>query len=930
MKKHIFPAIIFLFSFQLFSFTEKDIQTFTFENGLVLHFLKDMSITTVSIELNINAGLTDQTKEESGLLPFYANLLGMEITPDCMKIRCKTTSGKFQDTLEELSSKFIFKNYSDSFLEQAVKKQNSILSSLSPSSLFINSAMDTEIFSQFPWKQESGINPKVLSSLPLSQLRTSIKELHQKFITPQNSVLYISGNISETEILSAAENYFGKNQIIFSDSHKTLRPQDFGTTSKNTLPLSDIKKYVLYDDELSNDIIQTVFQYTNFTADQTDFLASILNAPSSTLKNRLFIQQNLGIPGTDYINVSSAVQKNSARLIIQTICQKTKTNPAEQGELIIKALKTYGLFSMEESLSAIKNANWLFSQMSDSSEELMKNLAVFNQTGRNAGGNFFYKNRRMENMDIPLLQEMFSTANPYAFLLCSTETYRTNRKQFQKYGWIPLTSKDFPWYKQKKYKMEESKNETPDSFHTGSNNLQNYIDLNRSYFSSFTISNGIEVILKSNPNLSTSSVSLVIDGGELNFAETEPGMAEILTYSLACLLQNQLDKKHSLSIIEYDAEVKAVTGNEYSQLTINCSGKDLNECIKTLADTIIYTDITPALADGIIFDMKSRWKVKNLTPDYQLLCGAMKEIYNGKTEQKLFNCKQDRPGTMEFTRIEQNYTSFLDSTKLTLAVTGSIKNKNEIQETIEQSFNQFQPAKHKENQKKNTGKSIPVRQKTKMEVPPLPQKTIKVPIIHRFFTDISPQKAGPRPPVLIPTTDFSDPMIFLMEGPSEQNHDSPLFNALLYLVQKRLQKKLSSEQTVIAEPSGQNLPYAHLIITKIKSIREIESKYSQTVKEILSELENYMNRKIASVHDLKKNKLLLELEELWILNETETSEPQKEADLIQKSIRNGSPTLYLDNCQTILNATEEDYYIVAKYYFSEKKPLKIYSKDTKN
>ena len=69
---------------------------------------------------------------------------------------------------------------------------------------------------------------------------------------------------------------------------------------------------------------------------------------------------------------------------------------------------------------------------------------------------------------------------------------------------------------------------------------------------------------------------------------------------------------------------------------------------------------------------------------------------------------------------------------------------------------------------------------------------------------------------------------------------------------------------------------------------------------------------------------------MWILNETETSEPQKEADLIQKSIRNGSPTLYLDNCQTILNATEEDYYIVAKYYFSEKKPLKIYSKDTKN
>ena len=256
--------------------------------------------------------------------------------------------------------------------------------------------------------------------------------------------MYISGNISETEILSAAENYFGKNQIIFSDSHKTLRPQDFGTTSKNTLPLSDIKKYVLYDDELSDGIIQTVFQYTNFTADQTDFLASILNAPSSTLKKRLFMQENFGIPGTDYINVSSAVQKNSSRLIIQTICQKTKTNPAEQGELIIKALKTSVLFSPEESLSAIKNANWLFSQMSDSSEELMKNLAVFNQTGRNTYGNFFYKNKRMENMDISLLQEKLCAENPYAFLLCSTETYRTNRKQFQKYGWIPLTSKDFP------------------------------------------------------------------------------------------------------------------------------------------------------------------------------------------------------------------------------------------------------------------------------------------------------------------------------------------------------------------------------------------------------------------------------------------------------------------------------------------------------
>jgi zinc protease len=60
---------------------------------------------------------------------------------------------------------------------------------------------------------------------------------------------------------------------------------------------------------------------------------------------------------------------------------------------------------------------------------------------------------------------------------------------------------------------------------------------------------------------------------------------------------------------------------------------------------------------------------------------------------------------------------------------------------------------------------------------PIAKNSLRVKIKHTFLTDISADKAGPRPAVLIPTTDFADPVQYWFNAPQSQK-ERALYDAL--------------------------------------------------------------------------------------------------------------------------------------------------------
>ena len=940
MKKlfaFILPALLW---HSAFAFTHSDIKIFTLQSGLTLYFLEDTTTATVRLELNVNASSQQQTPETAGFFGLYAQLLGLESTPDCVKTEKTVAPSQTEKTLIEFSNYFKTPQISDATLSEQLKSSRTVLNDFSSSAAgFINQAIDSRIFAEAPWKQQSGTYPANYNSMKLAQVRTLLTQIKNLYYTPSNASLYVSGNITQNAALSLAEKYFGK--ISETKNHtgaQNAQPDIPDSILKTTAVQPGEKtpcRFVLTDDELSEDLTQIVLQYTQFTQDEADLISAVFNKETSTFKKLLLKQRNLAIRAADYIDASSAQQKDSSRLVIQAICEKTKVSPAVQGELFCAMAREKERLTDAEIQGALKEMDSNFLLVTDNSTLLMKNLAVFNQTNKDFTETLFNKTQRMHELSVQSLNEKYENARPFVFILCNTKNYTKYQNEFKKYGYVRVTKKNGAWYLQSKYKdflpgAQNIKNaQTSANAGSGQNSAdfsaQRFITENESQFSFFTLKNSIPVTIKTTPQNKTASVALCIAGGELLFAKQNAGLASTLANSLAAVIQWGLDGLYQAQVLSLPAKVSAQTCAEYSLLTVTCSAADVNTCLNTMSQCIIFGDITPALADGITYDLRTQWRIKTLTPDFQLLCEAARTIWqdsdNNSSARKLYDDTKDRPSQMDFTQIQAAYPSILDSTRFSLILTGGTAHTAELEQTLNSTFGELTTHKATEDIS------------TKIEKKPLPKKSRKLQLRHQFFTDVSADKAGPRPAVLIPTTDFSDPLLYVEEGPSLSSTDSALFNALLYLLQDRLQKAVSVQnegQTVKVKAPDMDFPYAQIIITKIKHTSRTDSLYSATLRSINAELEELVNKNTDGVIDTEKDELLEELENLWLLHELEgTATTEGTAALIQKSAALGNPKLYLEQYKAVSRATAGDYYLIFNSFFTQTPPLRIYSADSK-
>ncbi len=906
-------ALIFSAGF-LFAYNSSDIQIYTLENGLILYFLPDTTTATVRMELNIKAGTSRQTPENGGLMALYAGLAGLELTPDWVKTEKTSAPSQTEKVLIQMASYFKPLQVSDRELSDRYESLRNGINEFSSSTAgFINSAIDSRVFADNPWTQESGVNPQSLKDRSPAQLRTELNKIHNLYYQPSQAFLYISGNITDSSVLALAEKYFGKSTIIFSPgAQKSHYSENISPVHKNSKN-PESRKYVLINDGLSKDLTQIVLQYPDFSSREAELLSTAFNSSSSEFKRLLLKQKNLAIRAPDYIDVSAAFVNNRTRLIVQAICEKSKASPAVQGELFLQMTQEQNRLLEEEKDVVIKSMKTGFTVVSDNSTLLMKNLAIFNQTNPLPEESLFNKNLTIEKIDVSRLNEKFIHASPFVFVLCNSEIYNRYSKEFKKFGYLPVTEKNGPWYKLPQHsslttETKRTLNSSPDEDIALS--AERFIQTNKSQFSSFALSNKIPVTVKYSPSSKTASIGLSIDGGELLFSEQDAGMASILVNCLASVIQWQLP----------EATVTAWTGSQYSLLTVTCSTDQVEQSIKAIASSIIFGDISPALADAVSYDLRTQWRIKTGAPDFQLLCEAIRTIYS-QPFTNLYQDTKDKPVQMEFLQIAQAYPLILDATRFNLVITGGLEESESLKTLLENTFGSLGTTKV-------TG-SI----NSKVEKKPLPAKTKRIQLRHQFFTDISKDKAGPRPAVLIPTTDFSDPLLYMFESPDLTSTDCALFNALLLEAGDRLQKKLikagNPEQIVKVSLPDSDLPYGQIVVTKIKHTSQTDSLYSQVVAELEEDLKKLINKDTTGFIETEKDPLLADIEDKWILRELDkTWDNPGTVALIQRGKASGNSCLYLDSYEAVSKATAEDYYIICKSFLPELPVLRIYSKDS--
>ncbi len=916
-----FAFFIVIFS-KLNAIPLENVKEYTLENGLTVFLLEDKSTPLVRVEYTVRAGFSNQTQNTSGFFKLYTRIFEAscpqiefdlaECNADSSRYVTFTTASRLEKTLSELAATAFSMNYTDELLVTLLRELKTETTENAQSAAgFINSAIDSRVFSAAPWKHDSGVYPALFNKTSSAQARNLLNTIGERWYTPQNSAIFISGNISEKSILQLLQQTFG----FYYSSYST-------PVSKTSAAVNKARKFVLHSSEFSADMTQIVMQYTTLNMEESELLAEMLNNDYSYLKNTLVNEAKLNILGNEYINASCAHKKDSSRIIIQSLLQK----PEGKNNSSITSLDQANLFA-QLTQSAIKESSVLeffaaqlacqnnLEIKNSSSSDFMDKLSAYwamqpydafyeealeqdntSISSSTTALSLYTRTQKISLLDFESLISKLNSEEPYIFVIINSSDYKKNKAKYTSAGYEEINAQNAAWYNQSIFKnvkdpeiLAETQLQTPEL-------ADNFYEENIAQITKTSLNNTIPVITKVNQNSSDITILISVRGGKLNSAD-DNGYEEVMLSLLASNIQKEIIKKQQQAIIlgspVIDYECKIKTGT----ITIQCALYDFASCCQAISDAIIYGEILPSQADRAVANSQYKKRLENGSVTRQMLWAVMKELYPKTDYAKIFDAKDEILTKTSYQKILEGYPALLDASRYSIILTGLVpENAAEI---LEQTMGILTSRNTKQN-------LLTVQSKLKGST----KKTVK--LTHTFLTDIPAEKAGPMPAKLIPTKEFLDPVMYIFKLPQTGTKENTVTIALLKYLEKLVQKQINSNKRLEQAIAQANEPYANadvavFTILNVANQKEADSCFSAAVAE-LNELLNSSDAGTA----------IQEIKDVWTMDfMAQTLTNTGTAQLLQKGLEffsyEQNCELYLEEYNFIQNAEREDFLSVMDY-----------------
>lgn len=936
MLKRISVIVLFLLAVPLFASPATQVQEYTLENGMQVFLLEDSTDAQVHIEYSCRAGFSSQTQSTNGFFKLFTRLV-QAANPNLpfAEVQCNADSSRYyieaspsqvNEVLFNLSEALFNPDFTDELLKNqlnALKKE--VNDNKDSMSVYINAAIDSRVFSAAPWKHDSGIYPPVFKKTSEKTARTVIKQISEQWYTPKNSAIFICGNINTEHTLLMLRNSFGR----FYSSFRT-------PVEKPAQPVNRHRKYVLHSNEISPDLTQLVIQYTLLDMEQADLLALALGYEGSLFKQQVLSFEELNIPGDEYINVSAAHKKDTSRLIIQTLLQAPEnkklaatTNSFKQTELFIKQLSLIPQVLHPQEYEYAKNQLiYSLNRTANVPYELMHTLSEFwavepyaqNQETEledyksQTTADLMSRPLKLGASSLSQSLNQLQSEEPFIFVIINSKDYKANKKAYTAAGFEEITEKNASWYVQQIYKDSQAEAESSNSqklYTTQSIADDNsYYQKNLDSISSFTLSNGIKVYTKQNPLSALTSLVLSIDGGKYNSAD-DNGFEEVMVNLTATLIQKKLRAAQSQGLLTGAFYVSSETDLSTGKIIIEFDDADTIAVFKSVCQAIVYGEIAPADADRAVSARKYKKRLENGTAANQMYSALINRTFGKGSYSSVFDAEKEILLETDYTKILSAYPAMLDASRYSLIICGALS--DDLQPLMEESFGQLAS--------QGTAQKDLTEEHTVVPAPDLTAaKNLRVQIRHTFLTDIPAEKAGPQPAVLIPTTEFLDPVIYANRAPEPGTKEAALYNALLNYIGTQLSASVQFPRN--------KLNFSSLIIQNVAHTRELDAKY----KTIINDTKEKMLRLQAN------ESIVREIKNLWIQKQmSQTGSNTGTALLMQKGIElfgksnteKQSPLWYLQEYNYIQSATAQDYLEVMEY-FPVIPSARVYSVDSKN
>ena len=939
MKKIlILFSLLSVFLFPVSASSADKVKESILENGLSVFTLEDFSNPLVRIELCVRAGYSYQSESNAGFFELLTEVIRNSSRTDFAEVRCSSDSIHFvlnvspailEETLMELSASVFNPFYSDEILNRRLTEmKRNILQYTQDPSFLINSGIDSRVFSEEPWKNDSGVYPQSFSRINTEDARLILNDIHQRYFVPQNSAVFLSGNFHQAEGIHYTEEAFGN---YFSNRKFVFKPVKAGTEGG--------RRFVIHDKQLSPDFSQVVVQYAASDSDTSEMVAALYNPDDSELKRKLESDEVLGIPGGEYINIASAFKAGCSRVIVQTLLQNTKNwSPVEQTERFLSVLKEAGKdsgFGMEEYGEALYRRINSFSRMTSSSSAFMESLASFWAVRPYFDGILFSeslegisesstvremisKNRSFGILEPEQVLSFFASDEPYVFVILNTKQFNKFKKAFKNAGFEEITKENSAWFTSEIYRNRKISDKGRKQNNSG-NYADDFYESNRKSLFEYKLPNGIPLFVKENFSTNGITILFSIEGGKLN-SKDDHGFEEVMVNVLSTNMMHQIKKKQTEKLILHDFEIRSETLMDSSRIIIECETEDFQPILNAAAYALIMDEVIPSDADRIVQGRRTRKRLENGSTVNQLYSAAINRMYPDSDYAKIFDAKNEILGDTSYEKILQNYPTLLNARRFSVIVSGNI-NRDEAFEKVDRIFSVLQEQSFLDLSGAN-------RVWQEIPVPDFPVgKTQKTKLNHTFLTDVSAKDAGPMPAVLIPTKSFADPVLFCIKAPETDSPDFAVFNAVLVYLQNSLTSLSSGRNdlfncSVSVSTAGWRLPFGTISFSSVERTSAAESVYSEALEKLCRELSETGS----------SGKTLRKIKDIWTASEFGNALTNTGSALLIDNSIHGKPASAGAAYETYreVNALESSQVLeVVEKYFKFDLLFRLYSADSK-
>lgn len=787
----------------------QDFFEFALPNGMSVFVFEDFSTPLVHAELCARAGyeirnesdapyfflcseIVSEGEDHSEKDEAFFSALEAECAADGARFSIDCTGAELKDVFGRMGERAFAPNFCDETLQEKFQKVKG--QAISSTEDFINSHINSRVFENVSRQGRGAPYPPFSEQDNLSELRTIVHQVFQEYYAPQNCAIFVSGALNAKAVFCLALETFGKYSRSPHAAEMSFfiekKNSAFGASDdEETDDLQARKKIVLCDKDFSPDFAQVVATISPLEKIKAQIAAAIFEVKDSALKNSLVKSGALAIRGSDYVNAAAATKRNLSRVVLQTLLEKSELSAFGQIEMFEEILReSFCNFSEAEFEAAKQNLVQDFYDSTSNPKLFMEKFARFWTNPKETTSReklieqFISIPEKIMLENFAELKSALQKNETRIFVLLNEKILSPLRNEFEKSGYEIVEQKEFSEHE----KIAE--NAAP--FSERDNSLceaiplysAEFVSRSRAATKTFSLSNKIRVTLKENPSSQKTAIALYVFGGEAFDAETNCGMQSVLADILERSISDSLKQKYSRGEIVRPAQAAVSVLDTEFFITAECESSETKAVLQCIGDALLCNDFAPSQVDVALNARRTRHILRAGSLSRQMYCAGVRQFYESPAYCSLYSPRKEILENLKYSDALESYQALLDASRIEILAAGNFKETSEAEfvSECEKIFGGLKASKATRN--------------ILSEPNDVSKQSLAVKLEHTFLTDIGSDKAGPRPSVLVPTTDFSDPVQFWICSPKMFEEDFSIFDALLLELEAQCKRTVSHDE----------------------------------------------------------------------------------------------------------------------------------------